>query len=258
MTQPPDRLALLSGAASGIGLATVHELLGEDAGTVVVGVDRAARPAELAHEPRVDWVQGDVAQAATWEQALAACRDRDERGPGCLVTCAADQVVRPFAEQGDAWQRLFDVNVMGVVRAIDAVVPGMLARGGGAIAVVCSITSHTVVEGLAAYSASKAALLQVMRTAALEYARKGVRINGVSPGFIDTPLLNRHLATLPDPAAARAGAARRIPNGRILPPQEIASVLAFLVGPKAAGMSGEAVLVDGGLLTTFDFDASAP
>lgn len=255
---PPTRLAVITGAASGIGLATLHHLLREDDDTAVVGVDRAPSPADIVREKRVDWVTGDVAARGTWEAVAAACAARDERGADCLITCAADQVVVPFLEQGDAWRRLFDINVMGVVHAIETVIPGMLARGRGAIAVVCSIVSYEVVDGLGAYSASKAALLQVMRTAALEHARKGIQINGVCPGFVDTPLLDRHLATLDDPAGARAAAERRIPNGRILAPEEIASVLAFLISPKASGMSGAAVMVDGGLTTTFDFDSSAP
>jgi NAD(P)-dependent dehydrogenase (short-subunit alcohol dehydrogenase family) len=252
-----ERVAVVTGAASGIGLATVLELL-EDGENAVVGIDLADRPDELDGNERVDWVSGDVSSQDTWDAALAKSLERDPLGAEWLLPCAGIQVVRPFGDTTPAdYERMFAVNVLGVVRGMQTLIPKMLERGHGAIAVVCSITSETVVEGLSAYATSKAAVLQTVRSAALEYAARGLQINAVCPGFIDTPLLNSHLSTLDDPAAARAGAERRTPLGRILAPEQVASALCFLVSDKASGMSGASVMVDGGLLTTFDFDSSA-
>jgi NAD(P)-dependent dehydrogenase (short-subunit alcohol dehydrogenase family) len=253
-----ERVAVVTGAASGIGLATVRELLEADAGTSVVGVDVAGRPAELDSEERLDWVQGDVSLEATWVDVLEASLRRDPLGAEWLIPCAGIQVVKPFGETGvDDFRRMFDVNVVGVIRGMQALIPKMVERGRGAIAVVCSITSETVVDGLSAYATSKAAVLQAVRSAALEYAGRGLQINAACPGFIDTPLLQKHLATLEDPEAARAGAARRTPAGRILTPEEVAGTLRFLVSEQASGLSGATVMIDGGLLTTFDFDSTA-
>jgi NAD(P)-dependent dehydrogenase (short-subunit alcohol dehydrogenase family) len=139
---------------------------------------------------------------------------------------------------------------------MQALLPRMLERRDGAIAVVCSVNSFVVEDELSAYSTSKAALLHAVRSAAVEYAARGVRINAVCPGIIDTPLLQRHFDSLEDPAAARRAAERRSPIGRILRPEEVADAICFLVGPTATAMSGAALTVDGGLTVTYDFDST--
>jgi NAD(P)-dependent dehydrogenase (short-subunit alcohol dehydrogenase family) len=251
------RVAVVTGAASGIGAATVQELLRADAGTLVVGVDLAEQPVVDMDAERVRWVRGDVASQETWDAVKAVCLESDPLGAEWLIPCAGDQVVIPFLEtQPEDFRRMFEVNVMGVVRGMQTLIPGMLERGRGAIAVVCSITSVCVVDELSAYSASKGAVLQVVKSAALEYASRGLRINAACPGFVDTRLLQRHLATLDDPQAALDGAARRTPTGEVLDPAQVATVLRFLVSADADGLSGATVMVDGGLLTTFDFDSS--
>jgi NAD(P)-dependent dehydrogenase (short-subunit alcohol dehydrogenase family) len=252
-----ERVAVVTGAASGIGLAAVRELIQSDDETVVIGVDLAECPSELSVDKRVAWVLGDVVLQSTWDAVQKACVQRDPCGADRFISCAADIVVAPFLDTKDHWSRLFEINVLGAVRGMETLIPAMIKRGKGAIAIVCSIVSIVVVDQLSAYSTSKAALLQAVRSAALEYGRKGVRINAVCPGHVDTPMLRGHFAKLPDPEAARRAAERRIPTGHILRPEEIAAVLGFLVSDKASGLSGAAVMVDGGLTTTFDFDSSA-
>jgi NAD(P)-dependent dehydrogenase (short-subunit alcohol dehydrogenase family) len=129
----------------------------------------------------------------------------------------------------------------------------MVARRAGAIAVVCSVDSLYTEEGMSAYSASKAALLQIVRSAALEHAGAGLRINAVCPGAIDTPLLRRALESSDDPELTLREHVKRIPVGQILRPDEVASVLRFLVSDGASGLSGAAVTVDGGLTSTYEF-----
>jgi NAD(P)-dependent dehydrogenase (short-subunit alcohol dehydrogenase family) len=248
-------VAIIAGAASGVGFATVEALADAYA---LVGVDLIARPEGLPQIDRLEWVQGDIAAQDTWDSALDAARRWDPSGPTCLISCAADLVIAPFLETTpDDWRRLFDVNVLGVIRGMRTVMPGMLERGAGSIAVVCSVNSIFVEEGTSAYSTSKAALLHAVRSAALEYARSGLRINAVCPGAIDTPLLQRHFDSLDDPAAARRTVERRTPTGKILRPEEIAAVLRFLVSGGASGLSGAAVVVDAGLTTAYDFDVTA-
>ena len=111
-------------------------------------------------------------------------------------------------------------------------------------------------ERLGAYSASKSALLSIVRTAALEHARHGLRINAVCPGIVDTPLLRKHIDSLADPAAADLAMRRRMPTGAITRPEEVAAMLRFLVEPAASGLSGAALVVDGGLTSTYDFGSA--
>jgi NAD(P)-dependent dehydrogenase (short-subunit alcohol dehydrogenase family) len=244
-------VAVITGAASGIGLATTRAL--QEAGVTVAGVDLADLPTELQQMERVTWVRGDVCSQETWDRVMESC---PPAGPDSLITCAAELVVAPCLETslGD-WRRLFESNVLGVVRGMQMVIPAMLERGRGTIAVVCSVNSLFVEQELSAYSTSKAALLHVVRSAALEYANKGLRINAICPGAVDTPLLRRHLELLDDPDSALRLAKRRSPTGQILRSEEVAAVACFLISDAASGLSGAAVTVDGGLTTTYDFDS---
>ena len=244
----------MTGAASGIGLATAAELLAR--GADVVGVDVHHRPTELAaRDP--GWVAGDVSDAGTWDAVRTECGARG--GADCLVACAGTIVVAPFLQtEPDEWVRLFDVNVVGVVRGMQALLPSMVERRSGAVAVVCSVNSLVAEELMSAYSTSKAALLHAVRSAAIEHAGHGVRINAVCPGIIDTPLLRRHMESLDDPAAAYAAAEARSPIGRLLQADEVAQALCFLVDGAASGLAGASLTVDGGLIATYDFNSQAP
>jgi NAD(P)-dependent dehydrogenase (short-subunit alcohol dehydrogenase family) len=243
------RVALVTGAASGVGAAAVAGLT-ED-GYAVVGVDLAEAPGD---SPASDWVAGDVSAGETWDAAIEAVRELDRLGPSCFVACAADIVVKPFLETTpEDFQRLFDINTLGVIRGMQAVIPSMLERGKGAIAVVCSVDSLFVEEDMVSYCASKAALLQVVRSAALEHCGDGLRINAACPGAIDTTLFRRALDATGHPAEALDANLRRIPGGRVLEPEEVAAVLRFLVSDASSGIDGAAITVDAGLTTTYDF-----
>jgi NAD(P)-dependent dehydrogenase (short-subunit alcohol dehydrogenase family) len=247
-----DRLVVVTGSASGIGLATVREL--RNAGDAILGVDLSGAPGDLAGADGVDWIRGDVREQDTWDQVAAAVKRHRNDGADALIACAADVSISPFLQTPlDEWRRLFDINVFGVIRAFQALLPAMVERRRGAIAVVCSVNSLMVEDRLSAYSTSKAALLHVVRAAALEHARHGVHINAVCPGTVDTPLLRRHY-----PVEEIQAAAKRQPNGEVLRPEEIARVLRFLVSDDARAMSGAAVVVDGGLTITYDFNSQQP
>ena len=132
----------------------------------------------------------------------------------------------------------------------------MRRRGRGAVAVVCSVNSIVVEDTLSPYCASKAALLQLVRSAALEYAADGLRINALLPGVVDTPLLRRFVDVLDDPAAAVHSLEQRTPTGRLITSREIAELLCFLVSDAATAMSGSAVLADGGITASYNFNVA--
>ena len=257
MNVPTRRpVAVITGAASGIGLAASNTL--REAGSDIVAVDLADCPPHSLDSPDVEWINGDVVMQATWDRVKSAALRRDPNGARYLIACAADLVIAPFLETPlEDLRRLFDINVIAVVRALHTLLPGMISQGKGAVAVVCSVNSLYVEDQLSAYSTSKAALLHVVRSAALEHARDGVRINAVCPGAVETQMLHRHLDSLADPAAARRAIEARTPIGKIVKPEEVAAVLKFVLSDEASGLSGSALVVDGGLTTTYDFNSRA-
>lgn len=239
--------AVVTGAASGIGAATVSRL--RDNGLMVLGVDLA----DGKRDDCTEWVSGDVAAVATWQAVEQALRRRQWHA-SILVTAAAYVQVGTVLElDSQAWARTLDVNVMGLVLAARTVLPGMIARREGSIVVVGSINSTLAEQSMVAYCASKGAIVQIARALALDHARDGIRVNCVSPGVTDTPLFRQHLATASDPKRLLAVRQDRNPLGRLLDPEEIAATIAFLASHEASGITGANILVDAGLTAGFDF-----
>lgn len=243
------RLAVVTGAASGIGLATVEALLPE---MRVVGVDLAAVPPALTNR-NVPWVQGDVADPDTWTRVRTLLHN-EPHGPDLLVCSAGAVIGGAFAETDAAqWRQAMEVNLLGTVQAIQAVLPGMRSRRSGAVVVVASMNSFTVEYGAAVYSASKAALLHATRSAAVENAPHGIRINAVCPGCVDTPLLRYHLEQSGEPDRYRREMEQRTPTGALVTAEEVAATIRFLGSDAASGIVGAAIVVDGGMTVPYDF-----
>lgn len=241
----------MTGAASGIGAATVEQFRAE--GRTVVGVDVQDAPDAFRVEG-VAWVTGDVARTETWEEVVACAQRTFDESPSALVLNAARHVVGTILETSPAdWQSIFDVNVTGAYHGIRACLPGMKQRGEGAIVTVASVDAFMAEQSFVAYCASKGALLQLTRAVALDHARDGIRANCVCPGVTDTPFFRRHLDGAADPEGWLAERVARQPVGRLLEPDDVASVVTFLISDRAAGVLGSMTVVDGGLSTGFDF-----
>lgn len=244
-------VAVVTGAASGVGKASVTRFLNRE--VAVLGLDRADCPDDLEHE-RLAWVQGDVALEETWAHVLDRSRDQFGATPGILVANAARLIVGSVTTlTDDDWKSVFDVNVFGAVRGMRACIPGMLERGRGAIVTVASVDAFMAEQGLAAYCSSKGALLQLTRCVAVDYARDGIRANCVCPGVIDTPFFRRHLETASDPERFLRVREERNPLGRLLEADEIAAVVVFLASEDASSITGTFVTADAGLSASFDF-----
>lgn len=246
--------AIVSGAASGIGLATVAALAA--AGHDVVGVDLEDNPGGAA--AGVGWVRGDVCDSGTWESAATVARDRSGRPATALVAAAGLVIVGSATDISEAdFRRVFEVNLYGTLLGIRALVPGMIDFGGGSIVTIASVDAFEAEQDMAPYCASKAAVLHLTRSVAVDYARAGVRANCVCPGITDTPLFRGHLQSAADPVAFRAERERRNPLGRILRPEEIAAAALFLVSDASSAITGAVLPVDAGLTASYDFRTSA-
>ena len=164
-----------------------------------------------------------------------------------LVNNAAVILSKDILETTEAeWDDLMAVNVKGAFHHVRAALPIMIERKSGAIVNVTSISGVVGLGKQAAYCASKGALVQMTRQLAVEYADRGIRVNAVAPGAIDTPFLARHLDAQPDRAAAEADVNRAHPMGRYASPREIAETIAFLASPASSFMTGAILMADGG------------
>lgn len=239
------RVAIVTGAAGGVGRATVELFL--ELGASIVAEDVAATVEELGGlGARVATLRGDVRDRGIAEAAAALARERFGR-IDLLVNNAAVILSKDILETGETeWDEVMAVNVKGPFHHCRAVLPTMLRQGHGAIVNVTSISGVVGLPKQAAYCASKGALVQITRQLAVEYAPCGIRVNAVAPGAIDTPFLARHLDAQPDRAAAAAAVNAAHPLGRHASPAEIASTIAFLGSDASSFMTGAILAVDGG------------
>lgn len=245
MARFAGKTALVTGAASGIGRA-VAERLADDGVLHLVLVDRDAVALEtLRLRCRVDRIIGDVADEALWNEA--ALPDLDFAVINAGVAGAGPIAELDFAE----WRRILSVNLDGAFLTLRAAMRAMAGRG-GAIVAVSSASGIKAEPGVAAYGASKAALIQLVKVAAKEGAAQGIRVNAIAPAGVETPVWDA-VPMFADRAAeigrdeAFAEMARlATPMGRYAKPEEIAGQIAFLLSDEAAYMTGGVMVSDGG------------
>ncbi|NKB71186.1 MAG: SDR family oxidoreductase [Candidatus Latescibacteria bacterium] len=253
MTTQQKEIAVVTGGASGIGLATVTLLAQRN--IHVIALDRdAALLAELENRERIYPLCGDVSANPTWDNVLELSQSQLGTAPSMYVANAATVIVGTTLDLGDDdWHTILETNLMGTVRGARALLPSMLKAGRGAMVMVGSIDAYMGEQGLAAYCASKGAILQYSRALAVDHARQGLRVNCVCPGVTDTPLFRYHLSKSEAPQEVLAARTERNPLGRLLAPEDVARTIAFLLSDEAAGITGALVPVDAGLSTSFEF-----
>jgi NAD(P)-dependent dehydrogenase (short-subunit alcohol dehydrogenase family) len=241
------RSVVVTGAASGIGLAVSRQLL--DQGHSVIGVDiDAAGLSRLAAE-RMTTVVADLTEAAHRGRVVDAVGGSLDN----LVNAAGILRFSPLAEVTEAdWRDVFTVNVDALFFLTKQLVPNL--NWHGAIVNVASMAAKTSEPEFIAYSAAKAAILSITRSLAFALAERGIRVNCVSPGIIDTPMQDVFVPTLDaranlSPEAFQAQRSTAVPLQRIGSPDDVASVITFLLSPEAGYVTGEDITVSGGLVT---------
>lgn len=238
------KVAIVTGGARGMGAATVRRFVAEGAKVAIADVleaEGAALAAELGDAAR--YYKLDVTSEESWASVVAAVEA--DLGPvSVLVNNAGILMFKSLLETTKAdYERVLGVNLVGEFLGIKAVAPGMIARGKGSIVNVSSVDGMKGANGLVAYASSKWGVRGLTKVAAMELGHKGVRVNSVHPGGVDTVMSNHNAAPREEVDKGFAN----VPLQRIGGPEEVAAASAFLASDDASYMHGAEIVVDGGM-----------
>lgn len=242
-----DKIAIVTGASSGIGFAVAVKLA--NLGARVYGVD--IKPNSTFDSLAIQYIQADISKRNDIDAAVKSVAVAEGR-VDYVVANAGIYVLAGLAETTETdLQRILDTNVKGTLWTLQSVLGVMAIQNSGSIVVIGSDQAVVGKRGSVAYAMSKAAVMSLSRCAALEYSGHGIRVNCVCPGAVDTPLCDRSI----DEEVAQSGGTRaaivekmisKYPLGRIASPQDVANSVAFLLSDDAAFITGSVQMVDGG------------
>jgi len=234
-------VAIVTGGASGIGDSTTRALQARGAKVAVLDLN----PANAA--PGALQVQCDVADDASVQNAIDTTV-AELGGIDVVINNAGIGAQGDVAaNDDDEWHRVWDINVVGMVRVTRAALPYLRKSEHASVDNTCSIAATAGLPERVLYSATKGAILAMTRAMAADHLREGIRVNCVNPGTANTPWIGNLLSKAPDPEAERAALNARQPHGRLVEPDEVASAICYLASPLNASTSGVDLAVDGGM-----------
>jgi NAD(P)-dependent dehydrogenase (short-subunit alcohol dehydrogenase family) len=241
MTDLSGLKAIVTGGASGIGLATARTLAARGASVAVLDL-----APDGVGEPLLGF-RADVTDDTSVRTAVQQAAERLD-GLDIVVNNAGVGAVGTIEDNtDDDWHRVLDVNVVGIVRVTRAALPHLRRSAHAAVVNTCSIGATAGLPQRALYCASKGAVLSLTLAMAADHVREGVRVNCVNPGTADTPWVSRLLDAADDPESERAALNARQPMGRLVTADEVAAAIVYLASPAAASVTGTSLAVDGGM-----------
>lgn len=246
-----DKRIMITGAAQGIGLAIAQASAKEGAGLYLIDTDELLLQQVAADLRTSGATVESSAVSITDEPAIMAAviRAKAVIGPlNALINNAGINVFNePLLTTDEEWQRCFDVNLKGAWNCCKAVLPDMIANGGGAILNIASTHAFTIIPHTFPYPLAKHALLGMTKSLGLEYAARGIRVNALAPGYVSTQKVIDYWNSFPDPDAAKAETMALHPGGRIASPEEIALAAVFMISDECPFMNATCLTIDGGL-----------
>jgi NAD(P)-dependent dehydrogenase (short-subunit alcohol dehydrogenase family) len=245
---------LITGAATGLGAEAARQFAAEGARLTLVDLN-AEGLAHLRAELKgkgIETLSGDVAEAAVADAAVTRAEEAHGRIDHLFCNAGIDPLTATtvVGTTEAQWDAVMAVNVKSAFLFARRAIPGMAGRGGGSIVFTASIAALKAGAGEAAYNVSKAALVQLARSIAIDHARDGIRCNAICPGYLESVMADRKAEMTPEMLAARSAAASAaVPLGREASYAEVARAVLFLSDPATGGyMTGTALTVDGGML----------
>jgi NAD(P)-dependent dehydrogenase (short-subunit alcohol dehydrogenase family) len=245
MSRLDNKVAVVTGSSRGTGLAVVRKLCAE--GARVVSVSRSGAVSEKG-DAAVFHVTADISTPDGARRVCDAARRRFGRLDALINNAGVIRDGNVEETDVETWDEVMAVNARGPFLCAKYAIPYMREIGGGVIVNVSSINAEWAQPDLAAYCASKAALLALTRSIAVDYAHEGIRSTCVCPSYIRTELLEQYYDDQDDPALARQVAAEMHPIGRVAEPEDIAALVAWLASDEATYLTGHPIWIDGGLL----------
>ena len=253
-----NRIVLITGGGRGIGraIALAFAREGADVGVAARSLDQVQSVAGEIEElqSKALGVGCDVSDAASVEKMFESTQEFFGRAPDILVNNAGIAESAPLVKTtNDLWRRHLEINLNGTFYCTRAALPAMIERGWGRVINIASIAGKTGWPYVAAYSASKHGVLGLTRSAALEVAAKGITVNAICPGYVDTEMTTRGIENITQKTKlsadeAMASLKKMSPQNRIITPEEVAALALLLASEDGRGINGQAINVDGGTL----------
>jgi len=241
MSEFDGLVAIVTGGASGIGAAIAAKLAAAGARVAVLDVNIDRVP-DTMHPVRTD-----IADDASVRSAVAEVAEQ-LGGIDIVINNAGIGAAGTIADHtDDEWRRVFEINVLGLVRVTRAALPWLVKSSAAAVVNTASVAATAGLPQRAIYSASKGAVVALTKAMAADHLADGIRVNCVNPGTADTPWVQRLLAAADDPAAERTALEGRQPHGRLVSADEVAGAVLYLASPLSGSTTGTSLAVDGGM-----------